>query len=76
MQSFTNLRKVEVVDTPGIDEASKSGKAIKSQNNSAKADLILFVLDSDLTISEHDALQYLIQKGKPILLVLNRCDQW
>lgn len=41
-----------------------------------QADLILLVIDSDITIIELQALQILITKGKPILLVLNRCDQW
>ena len=34
------------------------------------------MLDGDLTSVEHDALAPLLASGKPLLLVLNRCDCW
>jgi hypothetical protein len=40
------------------------------------ADLLLFVLDGDLSSPELEALEQLLQAGKPILLVLNRIDCW
>ena len=39
-------------------------------------DLILFVIDSDITQVELDSIQELLSNNKPILIVLNRCDQW
>ncbi len=40
------------------------------------ADLVLLVLDGDLTSVELEALEPLLASGKPVLLVLNRCDCW
>jgi uncharacterized protein (DUF697 family) len=40
------------------------------------ADLVLLVLDGDLNRVELDALEQLAASGKPLLLVLNRCDCW
>ncbi len=40
----------------------------------ANADLLLFVIDSDLTATEYQALKYLAQHGKRIILVFNKID--
>lgn len=40
------------------------------------ADLVLLVLDGDLTTPEAEALELLLASGKPLLLVLNRIDCW
>ncbi len=74
--SFKTIDKVEFIDTPGIDEISAKDIADLSYRTALKADLILFVIDSDLSLTEQSALQKLIMLNKPILLVLNRCDQW
>ena len=73
---ISNIACVELVDTPGIDEINAFKKANLISKESQQADLILFVLDSDLTSVELRALQELLESGKPIILILNRCDQW
>ena len=40
------------------------------------ADLVLLVMDSDISAPELEALQTLLESGKPVLLVLNRSDRW
>ncbi|MFN5855408.1 MAG: DUF697 domain-containing protein [Pseudanabaenaceae cyanobacterium] len=40
----------------------------------ANADLLLFVIDSDLTATEYESLKYLAQQGKRIILVFNKID--
>ena len=75
-KSFTNLNKVELIDSPGIDEINNDNKEELNLNYSLDTDLILFVIDSDITRIELDAIQELLKNKKPILLVLNRCDQW
>jgi len=40
------------------------------------SDLVLFVLDGDLTTPEAEALDHLLQGGTPLLLVVNRIDCW
>lgn len=71
-----NLQCVEVIDTPGIDEININSNCNLIPQGSQQSDLILFVLDSDLTSVELQALTTLLKLGKPIILVLNRCDQW
>ena len=41
-----------------------------------EADLVLLVIDSDLSRTDKDALEVLEEAGKPLHLVLNRIDRW
>ena len=70
------LERIELVDTPGIDEIAGSGRERLATKITHGIDLILFVLDSDLTAVEHRALSILLNQGKTVQLVLNRCDRW
>ncbi len=73
---FKNLNKVELIDTPGVDEINNCNKEKINFNYLLDTDLILFVIDSDLTRIDLNSLEALLRHNKPILLVLNRCDQW
>ncbi len=75
-QKIKNINAVDLVDTPGIDEIAAQGRARLATRIASQADLILFILDSDLTKVELMALEQLLAIGKPILLTLNRSDQW
>lgn len=75
-QPIAGLQRVELVDTPGIDEIAAAARARLAARVALGADLVLLVLDGDLTSVEHDALEPLLASGKPLLLVLNRCDTW
>ncbi|MBE9060073.1 DUF697 domain-containing protein [cf. Phormidesmis sp. LEGE 11477] len=68
--------RVELIDTPGIDEVAGDERQAIAQKIARQADLILFVVASDLTQLEHDALLELYQAGKPVLLVFNKSDQY
>ena len=68
--------RVELIDTPGIDEVAGDQRQAIAQKIARQADLILFVVASDLTQLEHDALRELYQAGKPVLLVFNKSDQY
>jgi len=70
------LARVELIDTPGIDEVGGDQRQAIAQKIAHQADLILFVIAGDLTQLEHTALSELRQAGKPILLVLNKIDQY
>ena len=70
------LGAVELVDTPGIDEIAARARQRLAVRVALGADLLLFVLDGDLSSPELEALEQLLQAGKPILLVLNRIDCW
>ena len=75
-QPIDGLQQVELVDTPGIDEIAAAARARLAARVALGSDLVLLVLDGDLTSVEHDALAPLLASGKPLLLVLNRCDCW
>lgn len=66
--------EVVLVDTPGINEVDGSERAMIAHDAAARADLILFVTDSDLNHTEYLALRQLASGSKPILLVLNKAD--
>ncbi|MEM9164251.1 MAG: GTP-binding protein [Cyanobacteria bacterium P01_F01_bin.4] len=68
--------RVELVDTPGIDEVGGEVRQTMAQRVARQADLILFVIAGDLTQVEYDALVQLRQAKKPILLVFNKIDQY
>ena len=75
-QAIGGLHQVLLVDTPGIDEIAAAGRARLAAKVALGADLVLLVLDGDLTSVELEALETLLASGKPLLLVLNRCDYW
>ena len=65
---------VLLVDTPGINEVEGQQRASLAEEAARRADLILFVTDSDLNEIEHDALKHLASLKKPLLIVLNKKD--
>jgi len=75
-QPIAGLAQVELVDTPGIDEIAAAARARLAARVALGSDLVILVLDGDLTSVEHGALGPLVASGKPLLLVLNRCDCW
>ncbi|MFM9110381.1 MAG: GTP-binding protein, partial [Prochlorococcaceae cyanobacterium] len=74
--TIDGLAAVELVDTPGIDDIAAAGRARLATRVALAADLVLLVLDGDLSRCEQEALTPLLASGKPLLLVLNRCDTW
>ena len=70
------LKAVDLVDTPGIDEVDGPARARLAGRVALNADLVLLVLDGDITQVELDALATLQDKGKPVSIVLNRSDCW
>src|SRR5262249_28920760 len=66
--------EVVLVDTPGLNEIDGAERAMMAHDAAARADLVLFVTDSDLNEVEYSALVELAASHKPILLVLNKAD--
>jgi small GTP-binding protein len=67
---------VVLVDTPGINEVDGQQRARLARDAAARADLILFVTDSDLNQIEFAALTELAAHHKPIILVFNKIDNY
>ncbi|NJL86773.1 MAG: DUF697 domain-containing protein [Leptolyngbyaceae cyanobacterium SM1_1_3] len=68
--------RVELIDTPGIDEVDGEARAALAKQIAHQVDLILFIVAGDITRVEFEALTYLRQASKPILLVFNKIDQY
>jgi len=68
--------RVELIDTPGLDEVGGESRQALAQEVAQQADLILFVISGDMTKLEHQALCELRQASKPIILVFNKIDQY
>ena len=66
--------EVVLVDTPGINEVGGQDRAELAETTARRADLILFVTDSDLNDTEYTALVELAAVQKPIILVFNKKD--
>lgn len=67
---------VFLIDTPGLDEADGLQREQLAIEAAAQADLILFVVDGDLTQSELDSMKILHRQSSIVLLVLNKVDRY
>jgi len=67
---------VHFIDTPGIDEVDGDTRELIARKAAQRADIILFVIDSDITQTEFQAIQSLQQFSQPLLLILNKSDQY
>ncbi len=66
--------KVDLIDTPGLDEVAGKVRGEMAKEVIGQADLILFVVSGDITRTEYDALSELQQAKKPLILVFNKID--
>ncbi len=65
---------IDLIDTPGLDEVAGDVRSEMAQTIAQQADLILFVVAGDITRTEYEALVYLADHGKPMILVFNKID--
>ena len=65
---------VVLLDTPGLNEVDGAARTAMARDTAERADLVLFVTDSDLNETEYSALVELATGHKPIILVLNKVD--
>jgi small GTP-binding protein len=65
-----------LIDTPGINEIDGEARERMAHEVSQRSDLVLFVIDGDITDSEYTALQGLAREHRPLLLVLNKSDRY
>jgi len=66
--------EVVLIDTPGLNEVGGQERADMARESAARADLILFVTDSDLNETEFTALTKLAATNKPLIVALNKID--
>jgi len=77
--SMAEWREVEaggvfLIDTPGLDEAGGEHREQLAREVAGRADLVIFVVDGDLTDSEQKALRTMVAAGRPVLVALNKRD--
>jgi small GTP-binding protein len=65
-----------LVDTPGIDEIGGEVREALAREVARTADLILFIVSSDMQRREVEALSELHSHQKPIILVFNQIDRY
>lgn len=63
------------VDTPGIDEFNGKVREEIAQQAVKGADMVLFVVDGDLTQIEFDAIKQAKSQVKSLIIVVNKCDR-
>jgi uncharacterized protein len=71
-------RELHITDTPGLLEVGVAGteREQAARKLATEADLLLFVVDADLTQSEYRALSALQHIGKRFILVFNKIDRY
>ncbi|MBX3689708.1 GTP-binding protein [Dokdonella sp.] len=67
---------VHLIDTPGIDELDGQAREQLAFDVAGVADLVVFVVDGDMTQRERDALSTLARTHRPLLLALNKADRY
>lgn len=67
---------VHLIDTPGINELSGEQREKLAFDVAGRSDLVLFVVDGDMSSVEVDALRTLARTQRPIVLALNKADRF
>ena len=65
---------VYLIDTPGLDEAGGEAREEMAKEVANRSDLVIFVVDGDITDSELQALKTLLTQGRPVVIALNKSD--
>ncbi|MDJ0940385.1 MAG: GTP-binding protein [Woeseiaceae bacterium] len=76
MQAWNEIETggVFLIDTPGLDEAGGEEREHLAKEVTERSDLVIFVVDGDMTESELDSLRTLLAQGRPVIVALNKCD--
>jgi small GTP-binding protein len=67
---------VFLIDTPGINEVDGEAREALAREVAGRSDLVIFVVDGDLTQAEKDALRAISDTRRPLLLALNKTDRY
>lgn len=65
-----------LIDTPGINEIDGEARERMAHEVASRADLVLFVVDGDLTDVEFQALKTVAGAHRPTLLIVNKADRY
>lgn len=65
-----------LIDTPGINEIQGEEREKLAYDVASRCDLVIFVLDSDITNTELQALKTIKNAAQRLILVLNKVDRY
>jgi small GTP-binding protein len=65
---------IYLIDTPGLDEAGGEDREAMAREVAGRSDLVVFVVDGDITETELASLRTLLAQGRPVIIALNKCD--
>ncbi|MEO9079059.1 MAG: GTPase [Rhodanobacter sp.] len=74
--SLPDGRNLVVADVPGSRESGGEAHETLAREEALRAHAVIYLCSSDLTRSQANELRWLADFGKPLLLVLNKADQW
>lgn len=69
-------RSVVLADVPGSRESGGEAHEALAREEALRAHAVIYLCAGDLTRHQADELRWLADFGKPLLLVLNKADQW
>ncbi len=67
---------VFLIDTPGLNEVQGEAREALAHEVAGRSDLVLFIVDGDLTETEIRALRVLAGHQRPVILVFNKIDRY
>ncbi|QQS55793.1 MAG: GTP-binding protein [Candidatus Competibacteraceae bacterium] len=67
---------VFLIDTPGINEVSGEAREQLAHDVASRSDLVMFVVDGDITDTELKALRQVKGVAQRLVLVLNKIDRY
>ena len=67
---------VFLIDTPGLNEVDGAAREQLARDVARRADLVLFVVDADLSATELEAFKAVTASGRAVILVLNKADRY
>jgi uncharacterized protein len=65
-----------IADVPGTAEAGGESRETMARDEALRAHAVIYVCAGDLTRAQANELRWLGDFGKPLILALNKADQW
>ena len=74
--SLPDGRSLTLADVPGSREAGGEAHERMARQEALRAHAVIYLCAGDLTRTQADEVRWLGDFGKPVLLALNKADQW
>ena len=74
--TLSDGHELVLADVPGSRESGGEARETAAREEALRAHAVIYLCAGDLTRGQVDELRWLADFGKPLLLVLNKADQW